>query len=481
MKTICYLLLFLLMPMTQVLAQTGRVVITGQVVNRKADAPKTVNINLCDWINHTTRINAPLNADGYFHAQMDFSVGHTFTLHYRDTHLLYAAPGDSIHITLNDSLPVKMPAYLTINGRHNGLAQLYNRYNLDMGSFLEEQIMKIRQMPDLSFPEYMKAFSQTYRTLSDSIHSYCHHRHIGTADRKLLCIEALYTLANSYLIYKAHTPKEQLAFYRHPLFRLNDAANLNSMMWYGIHLQALSNCLFEQDSVLRSLPRESDPTAVAQRKLDILLKQPRSISRDIMLSLYFRQPRPVAVPDCSAFVLPAIWRQVYEQAPSVAMQDTAYVRFDCQGDSLTYYNKPGGQAQQISTNDLFRYLHERHPRKVIYIDIYEVGCPGCRSDMKEVPALHTRYAGQDIVFVNLCLNSTPEAWRKLIADSNVRGEHYWLPEGLGNRFIGLINLPYFPTYMLLDRNGRFLTRRAPRPSEQDKLFPLLDSILQPNH
>ena len=84
MKTICYLLLFLLMPMTQVLAQTGRVVITGQVVNRKADAPKTVNINLCDWINHTTRINAPLNADGYFHAQMDFSVGHTFTLHYRD-------------------------------------------------------------------------------------------------------------------------------------------------------------------------------------------------------------------------------------------------------------------------------------------------------------------------------------------------------------------------------------------------------------
>lgn len=98
--------------------------------------------------------------------------------------------------------------------------------------------------------------------------------------------------------------------------------------------------------------------------------------------------------------------------------------------------------------------------------------------MKIAPDLHRHYQGKDVVFINLCLNSTLKSWQKMVDEGTVLGENYWFNDELTNRLIGLINLPGYPTYLLIDRKGHVVTRRAPRPSETETLVRLIDRTLE---
>lgn len=132
---------------------------------------------------------------------------------------------------------------------------------------------------------------------------------------------------------------------------------------------------------------------------------------------------------------------------------------------------------ELPEGDFFAYLVARYPGKVLYIDVYSPGCSPCRAEMKFAPALHEALHGKDVVFVNLCLFSDRETWRRMVAQMPIVGENYWFDLDATNLFMGTYDLAGYPTYILVGRDGKIVTMDAERPSSKDKLVKQIDECL----
>lgn len=477
MKVRLFTFLLLLLSLHIGRAQTENILLTGEIVNRQNDAPPSIEVCLCDWFNHTVRTNVLIEANGSFRSRLRFTVGHTFAIKYRDTFYAYAAPGDSLHLVIDDRTQA-----VAFSGDHDALARLYYCYGQDISPFVNDQIRKFTD-DTLPLDQQMKFFTGIYRLVEDSIAAYCHRQDIGDHERKLLNTEALYSLANFAAEYRGRNKEEQLAFFTHPLFRLENRDNLNSLLMYAVHLGWYKGNLCRQDSVLQHLQKADRQTAAQQRELELILSCPKSLSRDVMLGSIFNNKQSVSLPNVSEFVLPEAWQMLADQQENIVCLDTAYISFDCSTDSIIYYDKTEGKptCTPIGSNDFFAYLRAKHPGKAIYVDIYSSWCGPCRREREIAPDFYRRYAGQNIVFVNLCLDSNRKEWLKQLEGKDEGGEYYWFDENTSRQFEGLINLPGFPTHMLISPDGHFITRNAPGLLKKHELSKLLDSILQPNH
>lgn len=469
MKQTGLLILLFLLCAVGGMAQKGNIVITGQVVNRQADTPRSLNINVNDSFSTDSRMNVPLDEDGRFRANLDFPFGHDFSIDYDGIFMLYASPGDSLHITIDAGRLNKDVDAITFSGWVDERCIACNRFSKEMSDVIYWRPDSLQRY-DLPLNEYMQCFNQAYHSICDTVARYAKANGFSEQTRKFLCTDVLFALSNDCMGYQGCNPQESVAFFRQPVFRLNDPDNLSNYLMYSIHLGMYYFKLCEQDSVLSRLIKTKDSEAIERRQMEIILEQPKSISRDVMLSHYFEQQRRVPVPDSTAFTLPVIWQRLEEVSRELQQRDTAYVHFSCGSDSIIRHDAGGEAAAYtaICTDDFFRYLSKRHPGKVLYIDIFSTWCGPCREDRKVMPELHAQFSEKDVVFVNLCLKSKRKAWAEMLEGGELKGENYWFNEELSNRLMSAISLHGFPTYMLLGSDGRFLTRNASRPIEHEK-------------
>lgn len=141
------------------------------------------------------------------------------------------------------------------------------------------------------------------------------------------------------------------------------------------------------------------------------------------------------------------------------------------------YLNADSSVTAVPEGDMFAYLAAKYPGKVLYIDVYATWCGPCRAEMKEAPALHKLMHGKDVVFVNLCLGSDREAWRKLIGQQRLGGENYWFDGDATQLFLGVYNLLGYPTYILVGRDGKIATMKAGRPSALTQTAAQIDELL----
>ena len=85
---------------------------------------------------------------------------------------------------------------------------------------------------------------------------------------------------------------------------------------------------------------------------------------------------------------------------------------------------------------------------------------------------------KDAIFVNLCLQSTVSHWMELVRKRSIGGENYFFTDDATKLFMGTYRLSGYPSYLLMDRQGRLVTTTAPRPSEaravKETILKLLD-------
>ncbi|MET4105819.1 TlpA disulfide reductase family protein [Hymenobacter sp. UYP22] len=127
-----------------------------------------------------------------------------------------------------------------------------------------------------------------------------------------------------------------------------------------------------------------------------------------------------------------------ERAPDFRLQDTA------------------GKAVQLQD---FR-------GKVVYLDFWYSGCRPCVAEAPAAERLKKRLSGKDVVFVYISTDVVLEPWRKTIITHQLAGPtsvHLLDPEGI--RAARPYHVDGFPTYMIISRQGEFIQRNAPRPSE----------------
>jgi thiol-disulfide isomerase/thioredoxin len=126
--------------------------------------------------------------------------------------------------------------------------------------------------------------------------------------------------------------------------------------------------------------------------------------------------------------------------------------------------------------EVLPYLVERYNGKALYIDVWATWCGPCLAEMKHAPALHKYFAGKEVVFINLCLDSSPENWLKTISKNAIEGENYYLDANATKNFMGAHNISGFPTYMLIDRTGQLHTSPA-RPTDTQSVIKQIEACL----
>ena len=92
----------------------------------------------------------------------------------------------------------------------------------------------------------------------------------------------------------------------------------------------------------------------------------------------------------------------------------------------------------------------------------------CKEEMKHVPEMKKALEGMDVVYLYLCSRSSDESWRANIARFGLGGNdcrHYNLPQAQQAAVEAVLGVGGYPTYRVIDRQGRIVLGRPPRPSD----------------
>ena len=91
--------------------------------------------------------------------------------------------------------------------------------------------------------------------------------------------------------------------------------------------------------------------------------------------------------------------------------------------------------------------------------------------------LQQRFEGQDVAFVAVSTDSSPDPWRKMVNERKLGGIHLYAPGAWQSTIITDYLIQGIPRFILIDREGNIIDANAARPSGDigDQLEALLKS------
>ena len=69
----------------------------------------------------------------------------------------------------------------------------------------------------------------------------------------------------------------------------------------------------------------------------------------------------------------------------------------------------------------------------------------------------------------LCGDSYETNWKKLIDDLEIKGDHYFVDKNAWQELKSKFGVSGIPHYLLIDKNGVVVDKKADRPSSGDKI------------
>jgi thiol-disulfide isomerase/thioredoxin len=120
--------------------------------------------------------------------------------------------------------------------------------------------------------------------------------------------------------------------------------------------------------------------------------------------------------------------------------------------------------------------------KVVYLDFWATWCAPCLAEMPASLELRKKFAGRDVVFLYVSLDSQTADWQKYLAAKQVASPNaVQLHDGAA--FDGpaarAFNVQSIPSYWLIGRDGRIIANNPPRPSTSPAIDNALEQALKP--
>ncbi|WP_410879975.1 thioredoxin-like domain-containing protein [Myroides sp. DW712] len=110
---------------------------------------------------------------------------------------------------------------------------------------------------------------------------------------------------------------------------------------------------------------------------------------------------------------------------------------------------------QLDGNTLtFQEILAQYKGKNILIDVWAAWCPDCIKALPEIKNIKAEFPS--VVFVNLSLDKTPEAWKEAIEKYGIEGEHFHLKDEkrMKGVFGQAIQLNWIPRYIVVNKEGK---------------------------
>lgn len=103
--------------------------------------------------------------------------------------------------------------------------------------------------------------------------------------------------------------------------------------------------------------------------------------------------------------------------------------------------------------------------KYVYIDVWATWCGPCKKELPHYETLKKDYAGKNIEFVSICVWDSKEAWDNFLVKKELKGNQLFIA-GQDNDFVNNYMIQGVPTFILIDKEGKIITRQVERPSDK---------------
>ncbi len=455
-------------------------IICGEVVNADSSSPKVLTVIPCDFINGGDRFAVDISKSDYcFNQKFMMTHKHDVGINYNGKfYTIMAEPRDSIFVTIdakdnNIRFGGSKERFNTqLNIAMTVADSIYNEvHKFDLNTDVEGVISQLNEKMDLTQNAIKECDVDVIRYVLDNA-LYVYANHIVSFDRKHECSPERYRLLTD------------------DLFDIHNSEKGHSYM-YAMHITNLMRDFMISDPEIREevFKDEQDIKKLSQLLLSYILQQPESIMRDILLaqSAVMLQQFTDEIEDIydMRFVDPHNYyndnflefyvRLILEPEESPIGKS---IEGDFDIESEVRYIDRYQEVKNLDDINIIDYVVERYKGKVIYIDVWATWCEPCMLEMKYAKDLHKMYENiDDITFVNLCFASKANSWVETIQHNSIGGENYFVAsDDAAKMMLSAFKLQGYPSYILIDKDGKFVTTSAYRPSQLDKLSSQLEEL-----
>ncbi|TDO20689.1 TlpA family protein disulfide reductase [Pedobacter duraquae] len=467
-----FLLLSSFLPPVMGQIKAKRVIVTGEVINVTSTTPKVFGVNFLNPF-EKTRKSASLDSTQHFAVQDSMLFTQNMTIFYNNAFInLYVVPGDSVHLVVDAAkLDQSDFKWLTISGDHAGLSTSLNSVHNFLAK-LPYHKYNYALPEDQMLDEVIKDYGRYLIALN----AYSDVHHLDKVIIEFCKKDIKYGISNWISDYvnngndSVSSKAGRIQMFSDSFFEFGSDSSFVSMM-YPYHLANYMYWKVGLNPEIGAAIKLGRLQQAFRLAAEAIIDQPASISRDYMLFNYIAEQ---INKNSSTKIEVAPLAKYFTNAKLYNL----LLRFNDNRGIVNIHKaivsevKYMGHTQTIQVFnqvDMLKMLSEKHPRKIIYIDIYATWCAPCIQEMSYATAMKKRLAGKEIVFVNICLQSTEVNWVKLLKAGKSGSENYYLGDDDSKLMMGDFDISGFPTYILIDQTGRIITTHAPRPSELNEL------------
>lgn len=128
---------------------------------------------------------------------------------------------------------------------------------------------------------------------------------------------------------------------------------------------------------------------------------------------------------------------------------------------------PGNPAPEFTLldKDNKEYHLSDFKGKYLLIDVWGAYCGPCKREMPYLKRIEKEYHDKNIEFIGVCFEKDQDVWLKRIDEFGLECPQFTVENSWGSKFRNDYRIPWVPTFMLIDPEGKIIHARAPKPSE----------------
>ncbi|MCD7963308.1 MAG: TlpA family protein disulfide reductase [Rikenellaceae bacterium] len=479
MKKILFLFFAFIFTVPQILAEAvnpeyKQTIITGEV---KGAVNEELKVNFCDrfTLGNSSRIVVIDSINNQFYAEYPMAIKNNITILFRNNFINFiAGPGDSIHIKIpghieDESFFEKIEFSGANADVNNGLPAGY-KYSSNL-------LRKDKSLINFEIPpqEYFSYIRKIAKGFSDSIEVYCRINNLSEETKDFL----LHNLRTDILNYAGYGNKNydrqeinrlMKELYEDLPFDIRNNNNFISML-HPYVLSVYRNLIISNN---KNINKESDIETVIRS----LYNNPPGFYKDYIIFAIISDFIEDSGEDFLNAYLPE-WEK-YLDSEFLINRIKEFI-----SEVNTVFSRP--VLEKITTlnsepevirpdTDFISYLQQKHPGKVLYIDVYATWCPPCISEFKQTGYLHEQLKNKEVGFVYVCMDSEEKNWPGFVNKHGIKGDNYYFSGKEMQILRDTYRIQEYPSYFIMDKEGIIYPTQL-RPSDKDKLINELESHL----